>query len=248
MTDAGKNPDVATYTTAWDTYWKEIGTSPGAAFWDSGTDRMEQLEIPILKEYFPASLPVVDVGCGGGQRSLGLARHFTRVIGVDCSQIAIAGAEQIHTAPNLTYQTLDLLDGPAVQALHSDIGDANVYIHGVLHQLPPHSQQSAAAAVAALVGAQGSAFVVEVSSAAATHFAQLIQRYGPLPKLQAVFEHGIQPARLEENHLPSVLAEYGLRVVVHGQIALLSTQPLPDGSVVEVPFVYWLLRPGHKAG
>jgi hypothetical protein len=118
----------------------------------------------------------------------------------------------------------------------------------VLHQLPPDSQRDAAAALATLAGTRGCAFVVEVSGTAAGHFADLTRRHGPLPKLQAVFEHGIQPVRLPEELLPALLAGHGLHAAVHGHLALLSTQELPGGSFAEVPFVHWLFHRPGRAG
>src|SRR5262252_5332195 len=47
---------------------------------------------------------VLDVGCGTGTLSLGLAQHGATVIGVDASEPYLEGARRRRSHPNVTYE------------------------------------------------------------------------------------------------------------------------------------------------
>src|SRR5215510_1419411 len=147
------------YKDSWDSYWRDVTPRPGVAFWDSTPDHAARRELPLFSGAFDLKLPVVDVGCGNGTQTRYLADVFSRVIGVDVSEEALRGARLHHGAANgaanVEYRALDLLDGPAVRALHAEIGDANLYLRGVLHQLRAADRVPAVHHLAALLGERG---------------------------------------------------------------------------------------------
>ena len=231
------------YKESWDSYWRDVTPRPGVAFWDSTPDQAVQRELSLFEGAFDLRLPVIDVGCGNGTQTRCLADTFARVIGVDVSEEALRGARLHHGAPNVEYRALDLLDGPAVHALHAELGDANLYLRGVLHQLRPEDRIPAAHHLAALLGERGQAFLVELAPAAAHLFASLVARFGALPvKLQHVLSHGIVPALLREGDLPALFYQAGFVPRAQGITTVVTTQALPSGEIIEVPCDYFLFQ------
>lgn len=240
------------YKEAWDGYWRDVTPRPGVAFWDSTPDQAVGRELPLFRGALDLQLPLVDVGCGNGTQTRCLADAFSRVIGVDVSEEALRGARLHHDAANVEYRTLDLLDGPAVRALHAELGDANLYLRGVLHQLRAEHRRSAVHHLAALLGERGQAFIVELAPAAEHLFGSLAARFGAPPaKLQHILSHGIVPAMLREGDIPALFHQAGFVPRLQGSTTVVTTQPLPSGEIIEVPCDYFLFQraaspdPGH---
>ncbi|TMQ02341.1 MAG: methyltransferase domain-containing protein [Deltaproteobacteria bacterium] len=231
------------YKDVWDSYWRDVTPRPGAAFWDSTPDHAVQRELPLFAAAFDPQLPVVDVGCGNGRQTRGLADAFSRVLGVDVSEGGLRGARAHHAAANVEYRALDLLDGPAVRALHAEIGDANLYLRGVLHQLQPADRPAAVHHLAALLGERGRVFLVELSPAAGQLFASLARGHGgPPAKLQQIVSHGITPALLPAGELAALFHRVGFVPRAQGVTTVVTTQALPDGEIIEVPCEYFLFQ------
>jgi SAM-dependent methyltransferase len=143
--------------------------------------------------YADPQLPLIDLGCGNGTQTRFLANHFAKVIGTEISPAAVQIARTKHAAPNASYRVLDVLRPDDAQALHEEIGDANVYVRAVLHQLSPSDHATAIQSIERLLGAKGILYLIELSSSAEPFFAQLIQQYGPPPGLARVFQHSSMP-------------------------------------------------------
>lgn len=231
------------YKESWDSYWRDVTPRPGLAFWDSTPDHAVGRELPLFSGAFDGQLPVIDVGCGNGTQTRCLADAFSRVIGVDVSEEALRGARVHHGAANVEYRALDLLDGPAVGALHAELGDANLYLRGVLHQLRAADRLPAVHHLAALLGQRGRAFLVELSPAAEQLFASLAQRFGAPPaKLQQILSHGIAPAMLQAGDIPALFQQAGFVPRAQGVTTVVTTQALPGGEIIEVPCEYFLFQ------
>lgn len=141
-----------------------------------------------------------------------------------------------------------LLDGPAVRALHAELGGANLYVRGVLHQLHVHDRIPAVHHLATLLGERGQAFLVELSPAADHLFASLAQRFGAPPaKLQDILSHGIVPATLQTGDIPALFHHEGFIPRAQGTTTVVATQTLPDGEPIEVPCDYFLFQPIEAA-
>ena len=127
--------------------------------------------------------------------------------------------------------------------MHREIGDANVYIRGVLHQLTPESRPLAARSVEILLGARGVLYLIELSHSAESYFQSLIEKYGEPPKgLARVFQHGIKPATFAESEVAALFPEERFALLAQGEGAIRTTHPLPEGGFAEVPAVYRVLR------
>lgn len=231
------------YRESWDGYWRDVTPRPGVAFWDATPDQAVKRELPLFQGIFDLQLPLVDVGCGNGTQTRGLADAFSHVIGVDVSEEALRGARLHHGATNVEYRAIDLLDGPAIRALHAELGDANLYLRGVLHQLRTEDRLPAVHHLATLLGSRGRAFLVELSPDAAHQFASWVERFGAPPvKLQHALAHGIVPAMLQKGELPTLFHQVGFVPCTQGITTVVTTQALPSGELIEVPCDYFLFQ------
>lgn len=230
------------YREAWEGFWSTTSDAPGEAIWDADPSLSALPHSELLLPYADASLPVVDLGCGNGTQTRYLATRFTRAIGVDLSHAAIDHARRADPGGVAEFIQLDLVDGDAVRALHERIGDTNVYLRAVIHQSEPQARPAVAAAVAALLGERGRAFVVELtpaSKAVLRHAAQ--GPGGPPEKLRRVYEHGLKPASATDEEVPQVLRAAGLTTLDSGDTVLPQTEYLPEGTRIDLPARWFVL-------
>ncbi len=234
------------YTEAWESFWRDTPDDPGAAIWDCDPAFSVQPHLELLEPFIDPSLPVVDLGCGSGTTTRYLAGRFDRVIGADLSGEALAHARRADSAGSAEFRRLNAADPQAVERLHEELGDANVYMRAVIHQSEPPARPGVAGAVAALVGARGRAFVAELRSDAKKVLAEAAQGAGgPPPKLASVFRHGLTPAEVEDDAVPRLLGAAGLSVLRSGEIDLVMTEHREDGTRIDLPAVWLVVGRGN---
>ena len=230
------------YATSWEGFWSTLSGTPGEIFWDADPAHAAQQDLVLFQDYADPQLPLIDLGCGNGTQTRFLADHFARVIGTEISPAAVRISQTKNAAPNASYRVLDVLCPDDAQALHEEIGDANLYMRAVLHQLSPADHATAIQSIERLLGRSGILYLVELSSAAEPYFAQLIQQYGPPPGLARVFQHQITPGMLHENNLESLFPSDRFTLLGTGQSHIRTVHTLPTGEVVKVPAFYAILR------
>lgn len=230
------------YATSWQNFWGSTTGSAGEVFWDADPIHASRQDLTLLRDYFDPQLPLIDLGCGNGTQTRFLANHFTHVIGTEIAPAAIELAGKVNGATNITYQLLDMLHLDEAQRLHDEIGDANLYMRAVLHQLSPEDHATAVQSIERLLGATGTLYLIELSSAAEPYFARLIQQYGPPPGLARVFQHQITPGMLHDNALESLFPPNRFTLLDTGPSQIRTVHTLPTGNVVEVPAFYAILR------
>jgi len=230
------------YATSWEGFWSTLSGTPGEIFWDADPAHAAQQDLVLFQDYADPQLPLIDLGCGNGTQTRFLADHFVRVIGTEISPAAVQISQTKNVAPNTSYRVLDVLCPDDAQALHEEIGDANLYMRAVLHQLSPADHATAIQSIERLLGRSGILYLVELSSAAEPYFAQLIQQYGPPPGLARVFQHQITPGMLHENNLESLFPSDRFTLLGTGQSHIRTVHTLPTGEVVKVPAFYAILR------
>ncbi|WP_447041222.1 methyltransferase domain-containing protein [Streptomyces sp. DSM 118878] len=225
------------YKEAWEAFWQAAPAEQGAVFWDAEPALTAALHLALFEPHLVAEgLPLVDLGCGNGTQTRFLAGGFPRVVGVDLSAAAIERARRADPAGEAEFRQLDAVEKGAAGLLHEELGDANVYMRGVLHQCDPADRQPLADAIAALTGERGRAFVVELSEAAKPVLLGLATRpEGPPPKLAPVFAHGLTPAEVLDDAVPQHLAAAGLAVLASGELPLVTTEFTPEGSRIQLP-------------
>jgi SAM-dependent methyltransferase len=202
---AGQNP-----AGAWDRWCGGIDGTPGEIVWDADPRDLEA-DLEHFAGPFDPALPVVDFGCGNGRQTRFLARRFPAVLGVDLSPAAIARARAADNPPNVGYRVLDARDTAAAAArLHDELGDANVYIRGVLQALPAAHRPHAVQSIAALLGAAGTLFAKELPPQATAYFAAVTRRHGLPPGLAKVMEH-IPPGQISRPELARLFPQAATR-------------------------------------
>ncbi|MFI8459710.1 class I SAM-dependent methyltransferase [Kitasatospora sp. NPDC085464] len=230
------------YRDAWEGFWREAPEEPGAVIWDAEPAVTAERHLALFRPHLAdPELPLVDLGCGNGTQTRFLADRFARVLGVDLSVAALDHARRRDPARRAEFAQLDATDADAVRALHGRLGDANVYLRGVIHQSEPADRRPVAEAVAALVGERGRAFLVELAESAKKVLADLAHDpAGPPPKLRPVFAHGLAPAEVADAALTALLHTAGLTVLASGDLPLATTESAPDGRPIELP-ARWLV-------
>ncbi|MFC8916113.1 methyltransferase domain-containing protein [Streptomyces sp. NPDC057116] len=231
------------YRDAWEAFWEEAPPEEGAVIWDAAPSLTAGRHLELFAPHLTApGLPLVDLGCGNGTQTLFLAGRYARVVGVDVAAAAIGHARRRDgRAAAARFRVLDAADRAAVRELHAELGDANVYMRGVLHQAEPRDRQALADAIATLVGERGRAFVVELAEAAGTALRGLADSpAGPPPKLEPVLRHGIAPAGVVDADIPEYFRTAGLGVLASGAMPLATTEHAPDGTRVDLPSL-WLV-------
>ncbi len=230
------------YLTSWEGFWSTTTGAPGEIFWDANPAYAAQQDVVLFKDAIDSQLPLIDLGCGNGTQTRCLADHFPRVLGTEISPAAVEIARMKHAAPNVSYRILDVLSPDDAQALHDEIGDANIYMRGVLHQLSPADQATAIQSIGRLLGTTGTLYLIELSSAAEPFFDQLIKQYGPPPGLARVFQYQITPGLLNENDLGALFPPDRFTLIRTGPSHIQTVHTLPTGDVVKVPAFYAILR------
>jgi SAM-dependent methyltransferase len=230
------------YRESWEGFWREAPGRQGAVFWDAEPVLTAGAHLAVFEPHLTDhGLPMVDLGCGNGTQSRFLAAHFTQVVGVDLSAAALDRARDADPDGQVTYRLLDACDKTEPENLHAELGDANVYMRGVLHQAGPEDRQQLVDGIATLVGERGRAFLVELSEDAKPVLLGLARRpEGPPPKLAPVFRHGIAPGEVADDAIPVYLNVAGLTVLASGELPLTTTEYRADGTRIELPSG-WLL-------
>ncbi|MFF2659991.1 class I SAM-dependent methyltransferase [Kitasatospora sp. NPDC058032] len=233
------------YRDSWDGFWRAAPAEQGSVIWDADPALTAERHLALFEPFLAdPALPVVDLGCGNGTQTRFLAGRFTRAVGADLSAAAVELARRSDPAERAAYVQLDATDRAAVRELHQRLGDANVYLRGVIHQSEPADRGPVAEAVAALLGAHGRAFVVELSEAAKHVLGDLARDpAGPPPKLRPVFAHGLAPAEVADAAFGDLLRTAGLSVLASGELPLSTTEFTSTGERIELPAHWAALAP-----
>jgi SAM-dependent methyltransferase len=230
------------YLTSWEKFWSTTTGAPGQIFWDADPAHAAQQDLTLFKGHADPQLPLIDLGCGNGTQTRFLAGHFAQVIGTEIAPAAVELAERTNGAANVTYRVLDMLRPDDAEALHKEIGDANLYMRAVLHQLSPSDHATAVQSIERLLGKKGILYLVELSAAAEPFFEKLIAEYGMPPGLGRVFQHQITPGLLHEDNMESVFPSDRYTRLGTGPSHIRTVHSLPTGEVVKVPAFYAILR------
>lgn len=184
------------------------------------------VHMPIFEKHFAPDLPLVDADCGNGAQTVFLAGRFHPCVGIDRSAAVLERARTAvgegaggRSAPD--FRQLDAADPAAMRRLHDELGDANVYLRGVLRRSGPAGRARVAESVAALVGERGRAFVVE-----------------PAPEADAALAQGAgapQTPGEEPAEQAGPFTAAGLKVLAGGSLPLSTTDFEPDGSRLDLP-------------
>lgn len=168
-------------STRWDRYWAQVTATGdgGDVLWDSSSPDEARRYLDLLAAHVDVGLPIVDLGCGNGRFTRTLATRYPRALGLDLSPAAIARAQYETTGQHQAQQpdhpgqspqgagpefrAEDMTTDGVGTRLHTELGDANVFIRGVLHVLDADARQQVCANIGALTGVNGSVLIVETN-------------------------------------------------------------------------------------
>jgi SAM-dependent methyltransferase len=240
------------YRKQWESYWRTIHATgaDGEVLWDNVPEKAAVEDLRRFAPHLDTRLPLVDLGCGNGRQARFLARHFERVIGVDVSPSAIELARQeARGTPEETKLEFrvwnDANPGEAAEALHAEIGDANVYMRTVFHCVQAPDRPRFVASLATLLGARGTLYQIELSKGALETFRKLPGNSpSGLPALvHNVVRNGIHPIGFSPRDRQRYYPDERWIILAQGDAVVINTVRLSHGAEVQVPANYLVLRP-----
>lgn len=223
----------------WERYWGDLPPEPGTAVWDSAASTSAAVHLRWFKGHFPATLPLLDIGCGNGTQTAFLSERYSRVIGLDVSASAVRLAALGHRRPGLSFREFDIVDIEAGRALHDELGDCNVYIRTLLHLLPEEARDSAVANIARLIGRSGGLFITELAHSSIAVFERALGAgEGSVPKIRRNLSYGIVGANMADGELEGLLRRHGIVVLDDGTTTMPSTDEVDGGEKLLIPLDY----------
>lgn len=232
----------------WESFWDDVlhHRPDGPVLWDDDPARASAVDLERFRRAFEPRLPLLDIGCGNGQQTRFLARTFRRVIGVDISASAVDLASRLSRAfPNITYRVLDGTDPEAAAAVAHEIGDANLYLRGVIHVLPERLRPLFVESLRVLLGRRGTLYLVELNDHSLAHLSLFHDDQTPsgLPAaVEQVVKHGVRPRGFASDDRRSLFPEAEWQVLGEGQTTI-QTVPLEGAAGAVLPATWSLLRP-----
>lgn len=201
----------------------------------------------LLRQHFNHSLPVVDFGCGFGKHTLALSSFFNKVIGVDASQVVIDKNNQNPLYSEIEFSQFDGLSIPEVTAMHSTLGDCNVYIKGVLHQIQTKDREFIAQSLKTLLGQGGALFIHEVDRMFLNDLTT--QKFSDLPfKLRQILAGSLLPLGIDKLEIETLFLDTGHYELRHyGQRNIETGLSFKTGQKVCVPCHYFCIAKKTQA-
>ncbi len=237
-----EKPNIDT-SSAWESYWNKTSNFSNPIFWDCDPQLAVAQDLPRFKNMMDPQLPLIDFACGNGTQTRFLADYFTKVIGVDVSKSAVEMAKAQHDAPNLEYRVLDALQPKQAKTLHSEIGDANIYMRTGFHHIPVEKRSEFAKSLQILLGNKGLIYLIELGANALNYWNCINDKYGKLPnELLLVLEHDLRPGTVALQDIVSLFPDF--EIFKSGEDSLNIAFPLSDGEYPKVPTFYAAMK--HK--
>ncbi len=234
------------YGDNWNKYYKRTYTdSNKKALWDVPANEAIEEDFELFKDHFDKSLPVMDLGCGTGTQSLFLAEHYTNVLAVDVSSEAIGIANELHNQNKvqIKFEVLGATDTEKAIALHNELGDVNIYMRGVLHQIKESDIVKFQQVIKTLLGNRGSLYGIEVSNKIRDYFNASNEGFSKLPKrMQQVFISNLPPKGLSPENLFSYFPEHLFKVLKTGPSKLNTNLKFKNDEPIYIPAIYALLK------
>ena len=227
----------------WDHLYRQLNESKEPALWDVKPSRAIEKDFYIFEPYFNSSLHLIDIGCGTGVQTLYLSKHYTNVTGVDASKKAILSAKERPNHHGLKFEVMDMLDTTTCIKMHEKAGDSNIYMRGVLHQIPYKHRISFIQNLKILLGQQGTIFMIETAPNIREFISELVQNHPEVPQtLENTLSSNFPPLGVSKKELLSWFPKEEYQVLGIQETSLKTNIILSSGDFVELPAIYLLTK------
>jgi SAM-dependent methyltransferase len=234
---------------AWEDYWQGVSETgrKGDVLWDPAHDVELQFCLQKLGAGADRALPVIDVGCGNGRFTRALSSLFEPALGLDLAPSAVkrAGVETAEAA-KVSYRCLDATKRGWAEALHRELGDANVFIRGVLHVLNHQGKVALADELRVLLGQRGTLFLLETAFPGSPldylEFLGAVDGTLPAPLERAIRAGLPQPASFAAPELARYFPDTAFRVLESGPADIFAVGMRRGSDVEKIPGFYALIR------
>ncbi len=232
------------YKAQWDQFYASLPSQrDGRALWDVPPESAVGLDIEQFSGVFAPHLPLVDFGCGTGTQAAYLKRDREQVLGLDVSGKAVAMAARTYRIPGLSFLAIDEEDPEWYQRLHRDMGDMNVYVRGVLHQVLEADRPALVRSLKTLMGEEGRLYFIEVASNIREYFAAGPDRFSELPPImQRTFLSRLPPSGLSVEDIPDVFPASEFRVLASGGARLYTNIQFRNQQPIHIPAVFGIVE------
>ena len=238
------------YRHQWESYWQTIHRTGagGEVLWDSAPEKASGDDLPRFVAHMDPELPLIDIGCGNGRQTRFLAGHFRRVIGLEVSPAAVELARRetagTPVASRVSYRVWNGADPREAEALHREVGDANLYMRTVFHCVQRPDRPHFVASLATLLGERGTLYLIELTRGALETLRQFPgDSPSGLPRLvHNVVRNGIHPIGFSRHDRETYFPDDHWTILEQGDGITIKTVLLANEAAAEVPANYLVLR------
>ena len=232
------------YGKYWDEFYRKTYLENGGkALWDVPVSESVEADHRIFGGFFPIDLPLIDIGCGSGEQAEFLAGIYPEIVAVDAAPTAVEIARENHPVENIEFTVLDITDEVSCRELSDKYGDLNIYMRGVMHQIDLDELSVMINNLSILMGEKGIAYIIEVRDKIREYFLNSDSKFTELPKqMLEVFVSNLPPRGLSSERMQEYFPNSKFELLETGSSSLLTNLSLPDGSKVEIPALYAVIK------
>ena len=227
------------YAKYWDKqYLQDYYISKRGSLWDVKIEDSILQDFYLFDGHLDESLPLLDIGCGIGRISDFLSKHYDKVLGIDISKRAISIAKREFQRSGLDFKVMNIMDKKDHRLIRSSLGNCNIYIRGVLHQLNGADRSYFIKQLSLLLGKKGKLVVHEVKEGLQSFLGKGVEQTVDLPtQMKEVFNTQFPPRGMSRE-LFDGLFENPWNQEYFEERQLASNLKLSSGETLYVPSVF----------
>lgn len=227
----------------WDQLYRQLHSRSEPALWDVLPSSAIEQDYDKFKSVFDPNLPLIDIGCGTGVQTGYLSTKYTRITGIDASKKAIKLAKKNIGNANIEFEVMDLLDQKTMIKYYNKNGDSNIYIRGVLHQIPIQNRQVCIENIKMLMGTTGALYMIETASNIQEYIRKTITLFPTLPSsLKNVMTSNFPPIGVSKNEIQQWFDKNQYNIIAIGNTELNTNLVTHQNTSIALPAIYSLIN------